>query len=169
MTMKEITVSQEFLNEFDSIRWFINCGNKEEIDLLCSVQHVSGWEQVEEFDEKEEWEDVISECRDKLARFIMDKLGYSVRDFNSTVAVVRESQQYKSAVSRLYDVIEEKNIKEELGDTLGWLLLNAGVESAFAGHKACPRFFSEMLAVFKLGHCPCGWMGRWPKGTLYVY
>lgn len=32
--MKEIKVSQELLNEFENIQWFINCGNREEIDLL---------------------------------------------------------------------------------------------------------------------------------------
>ncbi|AIQ17247.1 hypothetical protein H70357_11710 [Paenibacillus sp. FSL H7-0357] len=167
--MKEIIVSQELLNEFENIQWFTNCGKQAEIDLLCSVQQVDGWEKAEEFDEKDEWEEVISKSRDNLADFIMRKLGYSVRNFNSIVAAVRESQQYKTAIAKLYDSVEERNIKEEFGDTLSWLLLNAGIERAFAGFKGCPKFFSEMLEVLKLGHCPCGWMGRWPKGTLYIY
>lgn len=167
--MKAIEVSEELLNQLENIQWFVNCGSREELDLSCSLQYVNGWEKAEEYDDKEEWEEVISESREKLVSFVISKLGYSVREFNSTVALVRESHQYKSAVSELYDVIEEKSIKEEFGDTLGWLLLNAGVESAFADYKGCPKFFSEVLLVIKNGHCPCGWEGRWPKGTLYIY
>lgn len=141
--MKEIIVNQELLNEFENIQWFINCGNIEEIDLLCSVQLVAGWEKAEELDDKEEWEEVISSSRDELSNFVLKKLGYSVRDFNSIVAVVRESLQYKTAISKLYDVIEEKNIKEEFGGTLGWLLLNAGIESAYVEYNGCPRFLAK--------------------------
>ncbi|MDR6725539.1 hypothetical protein J2W91_004038 [Paenibacillus amylolyticus] len=112
--MKEIIVSQELLNEFEDIRWFENCGKIEAMELLCSIQQVEGWETAEELDDKEEWEAIISNSRDRLAEFILRKLGYSVRDFNAVVVAVRESQQYKTAIATLNDVIEEKNIKMNL-------------------------------------------------------
>ncbi|MET1176125.1 hypothetical protein MHI12_25200 [Paenibacillus sp. FSL H8-0280] len=167
--MKEIKVSQELLNEIVSIQWLSNCGKPIEIDLVCSVEQVDGWEKAEEYDEKDEWEDVISNSRNQLSEFIMRKLGYSVREFNSTVIAVRESPEYKTAIANLIDVIEDRQVKEEFGGTLSWLLLNAGIERTFAEFKGCPQFFSELLEVFKLGHCPCGWSGRWPKGTLFIY
>lgn len=167
--MKKILVSEELLNKLEQIDWLRNCGKPETIELACSVEFVPDWETAEKYDEQEEWEEIISNSRDKLADFIMRKLGYSVRDFNSVVASIRDSVQYKSSVTRLYDVIEENELKEEFGDTLSWLLLNAGIESAFKEFKGCPNFFSEMLRLFKHGNCPCGWKGRWPKGILYVY
>ncbi|MCG7376050.1 hypothetical protein MH215_03530 [Paenibacillus sp. ACRSA] len=167
--MKEITVSQELLNEFEDIQWFENCGKIEAMELLCSIQQVEGWETAEELDDKEEWEAIISNSRERLAEFILRKLGYSVRDFNAVVVAVRESQQYKTAIATLNDVIAEKNIKDEFAGIIAWLLLNAGVERAFGEFKGCPSFFGQMLLVLRSGHCPCGWKGRWPKGTLYIY
>ncbi|OAB37776.1 hypothetical protein [Paenibacillus glacialis] len=167
--MKKINVSQELLGEFDNIQWFINCGKVVNIELSCSVQHVQGWEEAEKYDEQEEWEELISNSRDILADFIMRKLGYSVRQFNSVVASIRDSVQYKLSVTKLYDIIEEQDIKEEFGATLSWLLLNAGIEATFKEFKGCPNFFREMLLIFQHGHCPCGWKGKWPKGMLYIY
>ncbi|MEK5166546.1 hypothetical protein GNQ08_05570 [Paenibacillus macerans] len=166
--MKEVVVREENLNRFVNIPWFVNCGKRSNIELLCLVQFVESWEEAEALDEKEDWENVISSGRENLAEFVW-KLGYSVRDFNSVVAAVRDSAQYTSAVSEMYEAIEEQNIKEGFGDTIGWLMLNAGIEEVFKDYKGCPKFFREMLEVLKYGHCPCGWYGRWPKGTLYVY
>lgn len=167
--MKEVVITQELLNEFKNIPWLENCGKTTSIQLICSIENVNGWEMAEVFYGEEEWDEVISNGREKLAKFIMDKLGYSVRDFNSVVVAIRESAQYKTAVSELNNIINNHHVTAEFGDTLSWLLLNAGIERVFREYKGCPNFFSEMLTVIKHGHCPCGWRGNWPKGTLFIY
>ncbi|KQO01106.1 hypothetical protein [Paenibacillus sp. Leaf72] len=81
--MKEVIVSSEILNDIRYIPWFINCGKEENLRLSCAVQHVAGWEEAEEYDDLVEWEEVITNSREKLADFVFKKLGYSVRGFNS--------------------------------------------------------------------------------------
>lgn len=167
--MKEVIVSSEVLIDIRDIPWLINCGKEENLRLSCAVQHVAGWEEAEKYDELVEWDEVITKSREELANFVFNRLGYSVRVFNSVVASVRDSDEYKLSVTNLENMVVEKNIKEEFFGTLNWLLLNGGIEAAFKDFKGCPTFFREMLVVLKAGHCPCGWTGRWPKGKLYIY
>ncbi|WP_338555027.1 hypothetical protein [Paenibacillus sp. KS-LC4] len=167
--MKEIVVTTELLNTIKDIPWFNDCGKVRNLELPFDFQYVKDWEEAEAYDEKEEWEEIITNSREALADFVMKKLGYSVRVFNSIVATVRDSAEYSLSVEKLRAIVEENNIKDEFGDTLSWILLNAGIEDAFKEFKGCPTFFREMLEVFKNGHCPCGWEGRWPKGKLFIY
>ncbi len=167
--MKKVSISDNFLKEFTLIEWFSNCGSTDNIELNCLVEYVSNWNEAEKVDEEEEWDKLVSNSREKLFDFITKRLLYSTRDFNSLIAYARESSYYKEAVEKINTCIEKQGIDFKFSNLVTWMILNVAVEEAFKDQKGCPNFFVDMYKVLKQGHCPCGWNGKWPKGTLYVY
>lgn len=167
--LKKIDIREDFLKEISVVDWFSNCGCNENIELNCSINYVSNWNEAQLFDNKEEWDKLVSNSREKLFNFITKKLSYSTRDFNILVASTRESTYYKSAVEKINEYIKKNGINFKFSNLITWLILNGAVEDAFRDQKGCPNFFTDMFIVIKRGHCPCGWKGSWPQGTLYVY
>lgn len=167
--MKQLSVNYEFLNHFASIDWLSRCGKVDEFDLGLGLNFVKSWEEAEERDSSDSWEDLIAYGRQNMFEYITKKIGYSIREFNSLVSEINSSLQFQNAIRNIDSILVKKEVSAEIGETLAWILLNASIETTFVGQKGFPVFFNILYKTLNQGHCPCGWEGKWPRGTLYVY
>lgn len=153
------------LKEIEKIRWFSNVGL--EIEFNSKLHQVKSWRECESYFVSDDWEEVTLEARNNLTQFLRD--GNS-RAFSEWNALIEEGQDFlKNAVIPVIGgldlPVDEKAI---LMSCVRWDLLSCLMEDAYSEFKP-PVFFANILEIYKSGHFPCGWQGRWPEGNLVIF
>lgn len=164
--MRKIFIKDEFLFELEKIMWFENINRIDNLNIACNYDYVYNWGEANE--SFEEWYDYMQDIRNELIDFMV-KIGYSVREFNELIKSVHESQQYKNTIDSLFRAVKNHCSEIEIEGPISLAIITIPVENALREFKGCPYFFKDMFTIFQNGHCPCGWRGKWPKGTLKIY
>ena len=62
----------------------------------------------------------------------------------------------------------EHRLDVVLAHSTSWDVLGALMENSYLDTHHPAHFFLELLWVYEAGHFPCGWLGDWPSGKLFV-
>lgn len=74
----------------------------------------------------------------------------------------------KIVLQKTQEVVAKSQLSKVFLDNVHWDILMSCLETEYS-YVAPPGFYSELVKWYIEGHFPCGWKGRYPKGTLIVY
>jgi len=160
-----VKLNTTLLDEIGAINWFSQVGSKVS-DIQNCVQ-VKNWDECETYFFSPDWEDTTLEARNDLTAFLSKK---NVREYSEWNNLTIEGQDFLK--SSVIPKIEKLDIPvqnlEVLKACIRWDLLGCLMESAYEKYRV-PQFFTHLLELYKQGHFPCGWQGKWPDGKLVVF
>ncbi len=158
-----------FFSEFKSLNWFHSVGQPLESDPSISFCRVYGWSQAVRSLMSRDSERAFI-C---LAADIHERVqAWKGPHWNETVynPFVEWSSKFVA------DLIETMASNKHASVGTNWYLrssissclMHRAIEMAFLpkGNKST---YAELCELILLGHMPCGWRGRWPKGKIVVY
>ena len=151
------------------IDWFRNCGSPLAVDLTSHTESVDSWSAAMHECESENWENATLEALNQLTKFLSKHHREKYRNWNN---ITREHKEM--LVSALVDEhIRPFQLQNDLSVSLvhsvEWNMLAALMELSYIEYNHGCFFFHELFMVYEAGHCPCGWRGEWPNGSLIVY
>jgi len=159
----------ELASKLRAIRWFAQCGQPLHLDLTMPTERITDWQSAVASCQDPVWENVELEAQNQLTLWLHanDRTAYQkwndIVDAHKTSILNPLTEQTITPfqVSHGLDIVFVHSVQ---WDILGALMENSYLDS---GHKAF--FFLELLMVYESGHYPCGWVGKWPQGSLRVF
>lgn len=155
------SVSEQFIEEVKSIKWFANSGTPTEKYLLVR----SVYDAYDNWNANylSVWDPKISLLEELAEQIIGDG---AIDDIFETVSMALDEDIWQAWLSfRTRGGLEEENaLDEEIADMVKRDLCWAAVERALGK----PGFFTELLDIYKDGYFPCGWDGKHPYGRAAV-
>lgn len=159
----------EITHRFKNVAWLQNCGAYlDESILEFSVRQLDSWRDVVESMLYSDWEDVTTEARGDLTGYLTVKHPSRYQGkWNSLVSEARQiiEREVMPVISNAQHKLAPSS---ELLDIIKWDLTSIAMTLYYADCNP-PRFFLDLLAIYELGHLPCGWEGEWPNGTILYY
>lgn len=163
-------VSNEIIQELNEIKWFEKCGldtgrqgvlrNKNIQDVIKTISSIK-------------WENIVldfeGDITSELCKRQINGLGNEYSEWNNLVKDFKIN--YLPSLEKNWNsILENKglNIKCVLDDIKSNVLLIA-VLYTYRDIIEVPKFFQEMLDIYKDGHLPCGWKGKKEKGCIIIF
>lgn len=161
-------IDQDILNRIKQINWFTNCGQTLQKEIQIRYINVDNWKEAEQNYQDSNWENTTLAARNELTVFLHNKYRDQYSKWNS---LVKEARMFiEEEVIPKVEIYSEKNELDKVFiDCVKWDILNAIMESTYSKCNHGPAFFLELLNVYESGNFPCGWEGKWPKGSLIIY
>lgn len=148
--------------------WLKNCGKPpEEIEGVRCL-FITDKAQIEKNFKSIKWGNICLEARNDVT-FHLFRYHPNVyhKVWNSLVDKVKEE-----LLPKVVDTISERIALLELPSiTLDYVqfdIVNIALVLSYADYCKSP-FYEKMLLIYRAGRLPCGWGGKYPKGTFQVY
>ena len=109
------------------------------------------------------------EAQNQLSAWLSRHARDRDRQWNDLVRAHKEQVIEPVVVRGVRAALTDPAVLEVVLPSVQWDCLGALMEDSYldTGHAA--HFFLELLMIYEAGHFPCGWEGKWPRGTLLVY
>jgi hypothetical protein len=114
------------------------------------------------------WEDITLEASNELTSYLHEKYMNQYTYWNQ---LIKEAKNFfeREIEPQLSLFIEKKNLDQSFVKCVEWDIINSIMEATYSKFNFKNNFFLKLLVIYESGHFPCGWKGKWPKGTLLIY
>lgn len=153
------------LDTLVDIDWFANVGKPIPREL-GEVVPVSNWREACDKCSDVNWEEVCSEARNDLTMHLNAVCKAEFQNWNKVINQIK--QDLRQPWQRLRQFLDDHDLPAVIADCAEWDTMHAVATEHYAQSNP-PQFFSKLLVVYQHGRFPCGWNGRWPEGTIFVY
>lgn len=155
--------------ELETTVWLTRCGQPFDLSLPFPTAMVSGWSEAIQRCSDPSWEDICLEARNRLTEYLCTRHPDAYHQWNAITQSAKE-RVVSSLADRAWSPLAERlGLSKTLVDCISWDVLGAIMEHEYRELSGRPRFFLDLLQVYRAGHFPCGWVGDWPGGTLLVW
>src|ERR1017187_2843515 len=154
-----------FVDTLFSTAWFSHCGNPPpKLPFACS--QVSSWAEASAMSSAIEWENTTLEARNELTDILHQSQPSPIHNWNDITNEAKSKIIFPLTERYWNAFAAEKGLGKPFIDCVQWDILAACMESVYRQ----PRFFTELLKVYRAGHFPCGWAsGEYPHGNLLIW
>ena len=163
-----MTISPELLDRIRNINWFSNCGNPVSAVSDFKISYVKSWKEAKTYYSEQNWSSTTLEVRNVFTAFL-DK--YYINEYQKWDDYVDIGWKVidEEILSKLEQLKEKNKLDQKFINTVKWTILNAIMEDVYKEATDRPTFFLKLLEIYESGNFPCGWIGKWPEGSLVVY
>ena len=163
-----LSVSEELLKRIKAINWFNNCGDSLSIIKNFNVKHVKSWKEAKTYYSDKVWSSTTLEARNSLTEFLDKNYIIEYQKWDDYVDIGWKIID-EEILNKLEEIKEKNKLDIKFINTAKWVILNAIMEDVYREAKNRPTFFLKLLEIYESGNFPCGWIGKWPEGSLVVY
>lgn len=152
---KDSAKIHNFIREIQEIKWFSKVGEKLENCIMeksifsaydvWNTKMLQTWEPNIDILEREFWDEDIDYIFNIVSEKIHDDLWNGYEEF-----VFRENLEDEVGL--------EKEIMDCIKRDIAWACIESIIEK--------DGLFTRLLEVYKKGHWPCSWEGKYPDGTI---
>ncbi|MFD0588391.1 hypothetical protein ACFQZE_10295 [Paenibacillus sp. GCM10027627] len=160
-------INKPTLERIEKIPWFVNCGKPLDIQINLPVKYVGSWVEAKKKYNLLIWENTSLEARNELTDYLQEKAYKQFDCWNDLMKEIRPFIEIH-VEPHLQEPKERFNLDKGFIDNVKWDIANAIMEDTYSRFYK-KKFFLDLLSIYEAGSFPCGWEGKWPKGTLLVY
>jgi hypothetical protein len=163
------SVDRAFLRDLSSIGWFASCGRPSLLGLPFVAQPVYSWHEAVAACQSEESRSANLEPRNKLSSFLHAKYPRRFQRWNDITDEIKRTC-ITPLVSQVWQPFADAHgLPGPFVDCVAWQVLASAMENEYRQCDGLPFHFLHLLEVYRKGHFPCGWVGRWPEGKLLIF
>jgi hypothetical protein len=163
------SVDRAFLRDLSSISWFASCGQPAILGLSFVAQPVYSWQEAVAACQSEESRSANLEPRNELSSFLHAKYPRRFQHWNELTDEIKRTY-ITPLVSQVWQPFAgARGLPASFVDCVAWQVLAGAMENEYRQCEGLPIHFSHLLHIYRQGHFPCGWIGRWPEGKLLVF
>ena len=161
-------LNKEIISEILNINWFENCGNNEVLSIDENYSYIKNIDKISKNLDANRWENICLEACNMLTGYLAKNNpdifnGYwniAVRQIKNTVIPkIIDKLQTKVPISGL----PQSSIEYVTMDIISMIMV-LSYRSYY--HS---EFYEDMYIIYKNGHFPCGWLGKFPGGKFELY
>jgi hypothetical protein len=151
----------------EAVDWFAACGQSLVVSVPFPIQVVGSWAEAIESCSDQSWEDTTLEAHNRLTEFLERR---EVYPYWNTIRDTAKERVLEPLMDRVWRPFAERlGYGKVLVDCVSRDVLAAIMEYEYRGCLDRPVFFLHLLRVYRAGHFPCGWSGKWPMGLLLAW
>ena len=147
--------------------WLRNCGKpSEEIEGVRCL-FITDKAQIEKNFKSIKWENICLDARGDVTVELCLHYREIYKEWNSLVDKVNELI-FPKVMDSIMARIESLGLPSVTKDYIEMDIIHMAVIASYADYCKSP-FYEKMLLIYRAGRLPCGWGGKYPKGTFQVY
>jgi hypothetical protein len=164
MTEKTTTDSGlAVLDELVGLDWFSRTGT---FAGTADAKPVKTWKKAVASSQCVDWKNIKLETANELRAKIQAVSIELYQTWNAAVIPLRDRvKEVVGAPVAAY--LAKHDLSPKVLNSVQWDVLHAAMEAHYS-HVASPGAYTKMLALYRQGHFPCGWVGEWPEGVMLV-
>ncbi len=159
-------IDECILQDLRQVRWFEKCTQVSPI-FEFEVSQVPNWQKAKKIYESSLWDDLTQDAQGRLSEFLFKKHN-NIYNSSWNKLAKQASGFFDMEILPLVEGFAQNH---ELGNLfiqcVSWDIQHIIIEKSFVKQKP-PIFFGLLFTVYKAGHFPCGWNGKWPKGKMLI-
>ncbi len=163
-----MTISPELLDRIRNINWFSNCGNTVSTASDFKITYVKSWREAKTYYSDQNWENTTLDARNELTSFLSQNYQSDYQEWNNYTSKLRTSI-LPNLITKIDSFKKDYSLGDAFIHSVTWDILNAIMEDVYGEVADRPTFFLKLLEIYEAGNFPCGWIGKWPEGSLVVY
>jgi hypothetical protein len=143
-----------FLTE---IEWFSNCGIDSDLPKEKAMGAIVS----------PDWENFTLERRNDITGHLATAHRNRESEWNKVAKGVRGFTE-DEVFPRMRDAWAGLEFPEAARHQVEWDVSSYIQEEIYASWRV-PRFFDQLIEIYRAGHLPCGWLGSYPDGELQIH
>ena len=163
-----MTISEALLERIRNTDWFHNCGNPVSAANDFKITYVKSWKEAKTYYSDQNWSSSTLEAANTLTEFLFKYYPNEYKKWNEYSAIARDFLN-EELLNKLEQLKEDYKLDLKFISTIKWATIHAIMEDVYKEATDRPTFFLKLLEIYELGNFPCGWIGKWPEGSLVVY
>lgn len=150
--------------------WLKNCGQAPEEIEGVQCLFVTDKAQIEKNFKSIKWENIcMYACNDVTSHLFLNHPEVYHKVWNSLVDDVEELI-FPKTMGTVMKRLEELGQLTVAKGCIEMDIINMALINSYAAAGYCKSpFYERMLRIYRAGRLPCGWGGKYPKGTFQVY
>lgn len=158
-------INKEFYQELLMIDFFNQCGMPVNGLYEFNVYVEKDFDKAIKSLSKTSWSNITLEEQNLLSAYLLKNHRDDYNKKWNQQAKINREKLIPPIVSKL----EEKNIRKEIIDDTKWLLMSTLMYNYYSEFGIESELLNQILCIWKSGHLPCGYSGKYPNGKLRVY
>lgn len=158
-------INKEFYQELLTIDFFNQCGMPVNGLYEFNVYVEKDFDKAIKSLSKTSWSNITLEEQNLLSAYLLKNHRDDYNKKWNQQAKINREKLIPPIVSKL----EEKNIRKEIIDDTKWLLMSTLMYNYYSKFGIESELLNQILCIWKSGHLPCGYSGKYPNGKLRVY
>lgn len=147
--------------------WLQKCGDKEEKFDKFSFIWAKDLSDVKKNIESVKWENVILEESNEFRYFLSENYPVAYDKWNEELEKIKE-RYMPEILSNIQRVINDRNFPESILIDIRYVL-NFIYLGDFYSDLYHSELLDNILNIYLSGHLPCGYKGRYGKGSIIIY
>ena len=158
-------ISKEFYQELLDIDYFNQCGKSIDGLYEFDVYVEKDFDKAVKSISKTSWSNIVLEEQNNLTGFLFKnhRIEYNI-NWNKQVDINREE-----LIPPIILELEKRNMDKEIIEDTKWLLMSILMYDYFSEFGFESELLNQILSIWRTGHLPCGYSGKYPNGKLRVY
>jgi hypothetical protein len=162
-------MDEQFAVGLEAIPWFVAVGQPPQVVAAVATVAANGQPDAMTHYSDPMWSDTTLEARNRLTSFLHQWHRDQYGRWNE-VTTAAKSRVVMPLAERVWrPFADQRALGKKFVGSVSWNVLAAIMEHEFEDRVGRPTFFLHLLDVYRAGHCPCGWDGEWPDGSLVVW
>lgn len=166
----EIKIPEYIIKELYDINWFVNCGKG---IIYSGTVQAKNTAQVLKAIYSDKWSNIVldysNDVTAQLCKRQVSGKGNEYSSWNELVSYFKTNhinilkEKWKAALEK-YKLNNETIISD-----VSMNILTIAVVNTYKDIAEVPKFFAELLQIYKDGYLPCGWKGKKNDGSIIVF
>lgn len=158
---------EELYKKLIDNRWFENCGDKEVVYENLDYIWAKDMKDVEKNVNSIKWENMYIEEMNEITMFLdMNYLELSML-WNEQIEMI-ERKYMVELRKRIREAANKHSLPERVVSQVGYALKIIFI-CEFYSEQYHSEFYENLLEIYLSGHLPCGYKGRYRKGSIIIY
>ncbi len=158
-------INKDFYQELLTIDFFNQCGMPINDLYEFNVYVEKDFDKAIKSLSKTSWSNITLEEQNLLSAYLLKNHRDDYNEKWNQQAKINREKLIPPIVSKL----EEKNICKEIIDDTKWLLMSTLMYNYYSEFGFESELLKQVLCIWKSGHLPCGYSGKYPNRKLRVY
>lgn len=162
-------MDEAFAASVEAIEWFDECEEDWTGELLIPSAGIPTLVEAGDLHDDPAWERVTHAAAQRLKNYIAFNCTREYQNWRSLSEAIQERLTRPLAEEVWRPFAEWYGFDNIFVRGVQWNVLHAALEHEYRECPGRPEFFTHLLEVYRVGHFPCGWEGKWPAGRLLVW
>jgi hypothetical protein len=151
-----------------SCNWLSNSGISQDVIPDVDCDWIKDRSHVIKNFKSIKWENICLEARNDVTGYLAKNNTDSYNDnWNILVRKVK-ADIIPKVIDSITEQLRKHELPEEISDNIKMDIVSILVVLSYKEYCLSP-FYEKLLEIYKSGHLPCGWDGKYPLGKFEVY
>lgn len=159
-------LNEEFIKKMNTCKWMSRCGEKD--DFGFEVEYLDSKKKVKKSINGLKWENTCLDGREDFTEYMCINYKELTGIKWNRIAEEIFNDYVCPIIKQVSEMLADDENKDDIIKDMKFNIMSLYLLNYYSEYYKS-EFLNRMEKIYLSGHLPCGWKGKYPKGTFIVY